>query len=537
MRPLRITLVLLLTALLSAAPSPAQAPAQATIPSADLLSDAAILRTAYEQLHPGLYRYNTHAQMDAHFAALNAALSHDLSLQDAYVAFSVFAAHVRCGHTYPNFFNQPKSIASTLFESPNRVPFYFRWLNRRMVVTQDFTPTQQLPRGTEILSIDGTPAPAILTRLLTIARADGANNAKRIDSLQVTGDSNYEAFDIYFPLFFPPPSSNLRLSVRTPGHPTPRTITVEALTYQQRLAPIKSREASRQGGSDPLFDWQILPDAAYLRMPTWSLYNSKWDWKTWLNTHLDQLAPTQNLILDLRGNEGGLDVGDEILKRLPNAAAAPHLQRLVRYRTIPAGLAPYLDTWDPSFKDWGTSAVDLPKPWPTAPPVPYLALQRSGDDLPAAPVPTPATLFRGKLYVLVDSSNSSATFQFAQTIQQNHLGTLIGEPTGGSQRGINGGAFFFLRLPHSKIELDLPLIGTFPATPMPDSGLTPDILVAPTIADIAAGRDAVLNRVHALLNPQARRRRSQPRSVLEDVTYVRIAGPSPHRRSLPVATF
>jgi len=27
--------------------------------SADLLADAAILRSAYEQLHPGLYRYNS----------------------------------------------------------------------------------------------------------------------------------------------------------------------------------------------------------------------------------------------------------------------------------------------------------------------------------------------------------------------------------------------------------------------------------------------------------------------------------------------
>ena len=475
--------------------------------------------------------------MDAHFAALDAALAHDLTLADAYLAFSVFAAQVRCGHTYPNFFNQPKSIATALFESPTRVPFYFRWLNRRMVVLRDFTPDQHLPRGTEILSINGTPASAILTRLLPIARADGANDAKRIDSLQVTGDSNYEAFDIYFPLFFPQPSSDLRLTVRTPGHTTPRTLTVQALTYQQRLTPIQAREASRQGGSDPLFDWQINPDGAYLRMPTWALFNSKWDWKAWLNTHLDELATANipTLIVDLRGNEGGLDVGDEILKRLPNAAAAPYLQRLVRYRTIPADLAPYLDTWDPSFKDWGASAVDLPQPWPTAPPVPYLALKRYDDDTPATPIAASAHPFHGKLYVLIDSSNSSATFQFAQTIQQNHLGTLIGQPTGGSQRGINGGAFFFLRLPHSKIELDLPLIATFPATPMPDSGLTPDLLVAPTLADIAAGRDVVLNRIHALSSPHARHRRTRrpgqpPRSLVEDVTYFRIAAPSPLRR-------
>jgi len=42
--------------------------AQLTAPklkSSDLLADAAIMRSAYEQLHPGLYRYNNKAEMDA----------------------------------------------------------------------------------------------------------------------------------------------------------------------------------------------------------------------------------------------------------------------------------------------------------------------------------------------------------------------------------------------------------------------------------------------------------------------------------------
>jgi len=33
--------------------------------SSDLQADAALVRSAYEQLHPGLYRYNSKAEMDA----------------------------------------------------------------------------------------------------------------------------------------------------------------------------------------------------------------------------------------------------------------------------------------------------------------------------------------------------------------------------------------------------------------------------------------------------------------------------------------
>ena len=47
------------------------------------------------------------------------------------------------------------------------------------------------------------------------------------------------------------------------------------------------------------------------------------------------------------------------------------------------------------------------------------------------------------MVVLVNAANSSATFQFAKLVKDNQLGTLVGQPTGGNQRGINGGAFFF----------------------------------------------------------------------------------------------
>ncbi len=495
----------ILSCILLLAVSQAQAGApSASIAPVDLRADVAVLRAAYETLHPGLYRYNNKAEMDGHFAALEKSLEQAHSLQDAYLAFSVFAATIKCGHTYANFFNQEKAIQAALFQGHDRLPFYFRWLDRRMIVIDDFTPGQQLARGTEVLSINGIPTQAILDRLMTVARADGSNDAKRIASLEVTGDSVYETFDIYFPMFFPQSDPWLKLEVRVPGASKPQTLTVGALTYEQRIAPIKQREANRKGGDAAIFDWKYLSDgSAYLRMPTWALYDSKWDWKSWLNAKLDELATRNSpaLIIDLRGNEGGNDVGDEILKRLLRSdLRISAYRRLVRYRQTPADLNSYLDTWDPSFKNWGDSAVELRQPWPTAPPVHYFALTRYDHDAGGGDTIHPSDKpYRGKVFVLINANNSSATFQFALVMQRNKLGTLVGQPTGGNQRGINGGSFFFLRLPKSHIELDLPLVGTFPAVPQPDAGLTPDVLVTPTVEDILKGRDAEMAAVAALL--------------------------------------
>jgi C-terminal processing protease CtpA/Prc len=95
--------------------------------------------------------------------------------------------------------------------------------------------------------------------------------------------------------------------------------------------------------------------------------------------------------------------------------------------------------------------------------------------------------------VLISPVNSSATFSFARRVREARAATLIGEPTGGNLRGINGGAYFFVRLPESGLEFDLPLKGYFPEgrTP-PDAGVRPDIHVGITASAIASGDDPQL---------------------------------------------
>lgn len=483
--------------LLLAANSRAQVVNSPLLKESGLQADAAILRSAYEQLHPGLYRYNSQAEMDGDFAALNLQLDHDQTLQDAFLAFSEFAAKIRCGHTQANPFNQSEALIEALFKSPTRLPFYFVWIDGNIIVTRDFTPGHVLPVGTKVTKINGIATSAILAKLVNVARADGSNDSKRIAQLAVSGDNNYETFDLYYPMFFPHKGDNNTLIIRKPKKRAMEQITVAALTFEQRIAPIKLREQQRKGGNDALFDWKYLADgSAYLKMSTWALYDSKWNWKQWLNQHLEDAATRNSpaLILDLRGNEGGDDVGDIIIPHLLDAPiTVSSMHRLVRYHKVPDDLLPYLDTWDKSFRDWGNAAVDLTQPSPTTPAgVAYFKLIRSDDDATGDVIKPAGKRFHGKVFVLIDANNSSATFQFAQNIQSHHLGKLIGQPTGGSQRGINGGAFFFLRLPHSGIEMDLPLIGTFPTAPAPDAGLTPDLPVIPTASNIAAGYDSVL---------------------------------------------
>jgi C-terminal processing protease CtpA/Prc len=203
-------------------------------------------------------------------------------------------------------------------------------------------------------------------------------------------------------------------------------------------------------------------------------------------------AATPALVIDLRANEGGDDVGDLLLAHLTaRPVRVDGLRRLVRYRRVPDDLAPCLDTWDPSFKDWGDAA----KPFDDR----FFRLTRY-DDEHGDRIEPRAPRYRGRVFVLIGATNSSATFGFARTVKQSGLATLVGQPTGGNLRGINGGAFFFLRLPNSRIELDLPLIGYFPEGALPpDRGVDPDVLVERTVEDIAANVDVELRAVRRQL--------------------------------------
>ena len=155
----------------------------------------------------------------------------------------------------------------------------------------------------------------------------------------------------------------------------------------------------------------------------------------------------------------------------------------VRYRKISDDLKPYLSTWDSSFTDWGSAAVE------TGPH--EFVLNRHFDDS-KSPLPPAAEPYLGKVIVLMGPTNSSATFSFLSDIKRLKLATLVGQSSGGNRRGINGGAFFFLKLPNTKLEVDLPLIRYESPTPEPDAGIAPDVLVRPTLNQIAQGIDEEL---------------------------------------------
>ena len=499
MRPL-LSLLVGLTCVLSglaAAPSAsAQTRADTLIAGADLQADLDLLARAYETLHPGLYRYQTPSEWGARVAALRAAVAPRMGQRAFYVHVARLLAAIECGHSYPNFFNQRPAVQARVIEATHRLPFHFRWLGDRIIVTRDLSGGGLRP-GTRILAIDGTPAADILATLLPLARADGGNDAKRRDILSVTGTESYEAFDVYYPLTYAL-ADTVTLDVEGPEGDR-RTLRRATQSFAER----ESVRATDRGTVAPdAARWstrRLADGTAVLAMPTWALYNTTWDWRAYLDSTFARLRADRvpRLVLDLRGNEGGDDAVAEWLLRhlVSRTSTVPGFETYVRYRILPVDLKPYADTWDRSFDDWSPTADTASRDG-------LYRLRRGGENGAANLEPTEPR-FTGRVAVLIGSANSSSTFAFADAFQRLRLGLLVGQPTGGNKRGINGGAFYFFRLPRSGVEVDVPLAGYYAprrrAGGIPDGGLTPDLNVALTTGDLTGATDQTLAAAVAAL--------------------------------------
>jgi C-terminal processing protease CtpA/Prc len=450
-----------------------------------LIEDFTIFKKALLEIHPGLYRYNSKSQMDSIFNYFQEVFSKPLSYQEAFLNFTKMTSAIKCGHTFPNFYNQIGFIKEAVLNQKDKLPFSFRVLEEKIFITENSIDNVNIPFGSEILAIDDIPTQTLLQETAKLVKADGANDDKRYADLNTFGVGSYiEMFDSYFPLLYPPTNEQYTIKIKKPNSQKIEELKVNTVRRAERTNMLIKKNPNHITKADQLWKLEFWENnTAYLQLGTFNVFKFSFDWKEFLKNAFKEIKKrkVQNLVIDIRWNEGGQDevllfLGQNITKQ---PIKIPQRQNLVRYNKISAELKPYLSTWDNSFFDLSSKT----KPFNNE----YFTLI-SEDITEIQPF---KNAFEGKIYLLVNSCNSSATFYFAEIAKENKLATLIGETTGGSQKGLNAGTMFFLRLPNSKIEIDIPIIGTF-SDNKTEGGIVPDIIAKPIIEDLIKGEDTVL---------------------------------------------
>ncbi|WP_305952354.1 S41 family peptidase [Emticicia oligotrophica] len=466
--------------------------AQTILKAEALQNDFEILRRSYEQMHPGLYKYQSKETIDFAFETCKKALSKDQTLSEAYLHIHQLTASFRCGHSYPNFFNQEGFLKKEVFEQKNALPFHFKIIDDRMIVVRSADST--IKKGVEIKSINGNKVSKIINIILPVVRADGSNDAKR-KSLLENGKEYFSYFDIFFPIFFQVKNNLFTLEVYDFDSKKRTKVNILAVNHAERDKVIQAKY------QEPVykkmtFSW-LDNETAVMTINDFNNYNGKTDYnKFYLESLQDYIQKKgKNLIIDVRKNEGGNS--SEMFKLVQYFTEKPieyvELQNTWQMLKIDSTLKPYVTNsdwakWWFNQSEKGFQKTSLGQ-W-----------KSKGAENPQIFKPN-AERFSGNIFLLSSATNSSATYMMVETFKKHKLATIVGQTTGGNQKGVTSSAFFFMLLPNSKIEVDVPLIGTDLAVAqnLPDAGIEPDVFVKPSIADLIKGVDTEMKTVNELI--------------------------------------
>ena len=479
-RLLFTTFLALAAQVCSAADSPAQTDA---LTEAQAQLEVRLLKRAITTLHPALHKYNSPEAMNAAVERFDVRGKAARTATEMYLAATELAAAIRCGHTWTNTLNQTGLIRTSLQGARNKLPFHLVPVESRWLVTASAVPT--VKAGDEIRSINGVAGVDIVRMMMPYLRADGSSDGKRL--LQLSHDRDATSMmDLVWPLLSPPVQGKYAIGVRRrDGHTD--AISVAAMTLPERREALKTSGVTERTEADgQSSDWTltIRDGVATMTLPTFSFWrNNNFDWAKFIDASFARLNEQQigHLIIDIRANEGGDGAINRALmaQLLRTPFTWPETRTITAYERVPYVLVKYLDTWNYDFFDRTGQVEKIDERQ-------YIFKPKIPVDRTIRPVPMP---FSGKTYVLIGGENSSATFQLAYLIKLSGAATLIGQPTGGNLRGLNGGELTWVTLPHSGVAVDIPLIASNPVAPQPDTSVMPDVEVKRTFAARAAGRD------------------------------------------------
>lgn len=448
--------------------------------------DIDILMDALSFIHPNIYRYKSKVEMDRDKDLIKSRLIAKPNLEFAFAEISKFVADIKCSHTFTNPWNQGYTVKKAIFHQDDKLPFTFKRVGTQILIEKDASENKVLKYGDELLKINGLEVDSIFSKLTEYIASDGVNYGKRLNRLLLTGRDKFELFDIFYPLVFGT-GSYYELTLRNYLDEEIRVERVKSISKTLRSLRIKERYPNIGSTFAELWRYKKLDqNTAQLKIGSFSVVGKNFDWREFLDSSFSSMNADNiaNLILDIRGNEGGQnEVVQYILERLIDKPfSIEEMQTSVRYLEIPDRLKPYIRTWDETPYSFHGEYQRMEGNR-------YILNSKYG--VGKQTFYPRADGFKGRVFLLTDATNSSATHILASYSSMIDNITIVGQETGGSVNGINAGHIFFLRLPNSKIEVDVPVISFYIPLNIyqKEGGIKPDFPISQNALDFVKNID------------------------------------------------
>jgi Peptidase family S41 len=410
------------------------------------LEDLKWLKFSLEYVHPRLYKYDDKKTVDARFGNLERKIENEISGTDFLSLITKANAEVHCGHLY--------TIAQGELEkellNKKVLPFYIKCIGNNLYLFNDCS-SFSIPNGSHILSINGKSGSDIVNKMLPGIPADGYIQTRKLQLLQRYSFYSFQGFDLYYYLFVDR-SNTFKIDYTAFGTNQKKTITVKGISNEERKGILSGRynidEQIWFKTPSPKFDLNEKDNFAILTVSR-SFYDNKIDpdFDSVLSSafHNIKEKKVENLILDLRNNEGGDEyqqielmsyLYDKPFKLYQNIFLS-HLD----FRPLKS-IAIERDTASLLFNNGDEYMRKINDNL-------YINNYDYSDNL-TFKQPKP-DVFKGKLYVLMNGACFSSAADLISDLKKTTDAIFIGEESGGTFEGPTGGDNIVIQLPNSKI--------------------------------------------------------------------------------------
>jgi C-terminal processing protease CtpA/Prc len=448
-----------------------------------LKEDLKILWDMLEEGHGGFDRYTPADALKQSFIAEGNGLPGPLTELDFYARLLPLVAEIKDGHTRLTL---SPAASADLDAQAVFFPFSLRFLKDKAYLFRNLSKDVAIQDGAELLAIDGVPANEVVSALLQLVPSDAGIRTSRLRRLEEP-----TAFGRLLALRFGR-REDRRIRYRPYRGGESKEITIPGITAFDIIRRLPERypaAAERRPAYELSFKGSTAvltirsfgddPDKARPRFPEF------------LNETFRALEEkkTPSLIIDLRGNGGGQDEYGKLL-------FAHVMDRPFLYYWA---LETKKDRYD-LFRftnETAAGAEELAKP--------LRKNARGGFDVIGHPnrgLQTPQEPhFAGRVAILIDGGSFSATGETTSAFHYYKKAVFFGEECGSGYYGNTSGFMVTATLPHTGIRIRIPLVlYTMAVEGYPkDRGIVPDFPVAPTIEDLLAGRDPVMERARLFL--------------------------------------
>jgi C-terminal processing protease CtpA/Prc len=449
----------------------------------ELQEDFGILRAALEEGHPGLYRYSAPAEMDRNFERIAAMITEPMAELEFLRVVGMTLAHVNDGHTRVS---GTPAFGRYLRAGRVRLPFKLVFISGRAYLHRNYSKLDDDLLGAQVISLNGRSMGVIVEDLFTLIPSDGRIQTSKYRRLEST-----ESFGGFFSTMYGW-TTEFELELRLADGST-RAVAVSGITSDVLTRRFEERYADLAADQPPIA-LQYREEIPILTVRTFgggAYTQAGIDYGEFLRDAFEGFAErgVEDLIIDVRNNGGGSDAYGKMLFAYFADSAFDYYAALElndyrfdfqRYTNMPDREFPESQR---RLNDHGTYDV--------------LGHPNLGPQQPLEPG------YRGRLWVLQNGGSFSATGEFTSVLHHNYPDAVfVGEESGAGYYGNVSGASVRLVLPNTGVRVNLPLMkyssavaGYSPA----DRGLIPDVEFEPSIEDVMAGRDAMLDHTLQLI--------------------------------------